>query len=53
MERFLTWWQESRGNMEGIIRAALAHFWFVTIHPFDGWQRTTGTRPDRYGPFPG
>lgn len=35
MERFLTWWQESHGKVEGIIRAALAHFWFVTIHPFD------------------
>lgn len=35
MERFLTWWQESHGKVEGIIRAALAHFWFVTVHPFD------------------
>lgn len=35
MERFLAWWHGSRGNVEGIIRAALAHFRFITIHPFD------------------
>ncbi len=29
------WWHERQGNIEGIIRAAVAHFWFVTIHPFD------------------
>ena len=35
MKRFFTWFYESRGNLEGIIRAALAHLRFVTIHPFD------------------
>lgn len=35
MMRFFRWWHESLGNMDGIIRAAVAHFWFVTIHPFD------------------
>ncbi len=35
MKRFFRWWQESLGNMDGIIRAAVAHFWFITIHPFD------------------
>jgi len=35
MERFLSWWREQRGALEGIIRAAVTHFWFVTIHPFD------------------
>ena len=35
MERFLAWWDESLGSVEGIIRAAIAHLWFVTIHPFD------------------
>jgi Fic family protein len=32
---FLSWWNSSRGSMEGLIRAALGHFWFVTIHPFE------------------
>ncbi len=35
MMRFLSWWEDSQGKMEGIIRAAVAHLWFVTIHPFD------------------
>lgn len=32
---FLDWWKESAGKIEGLLRAAIAHFWFVTIHPFD------------------
>ncbi|MGD2091027.1 MAG: Fic family protein [Candidatus Aminicenantes bacterium] len=35
MERFFTWWQESQGNIEGLLRAGIAHFRFVTIHPFE------------------
>lgn len=32
---FLKWWSESQGMVEGILRAVIAHFWFVTIHPFE------------------
>ena len=35
MAAFFTWWEKSRGKIDGIIRAALAHLYFVTIHPFD------------------
>jgi Fic family protein len=35
MKTFLDWWKSSVGRMDGILRAGLAHFWFVTIHPFD------------------
>jgi len=35
MASFLNWWESSRGSMEGLIRAAVAHFRFVTIHPFE------------------
>jgi Fic family protein len=35
MRKFLSWWDDSKGDVEGIIRAAIAHLWFVTIHPFD------------------
>jgi Fic family protein len=35
MTSFFAWWRDSRGNLDGIIRAALAHLHFVTIHPFD------------------
>jgi Fic family protein len=34
MASFFVWWKNSRGNLDGIIRAALAHLYFVTIHPF-------------------
>lgn len=35
MKHFLSWWEESKGKVEGVIRAAVAHLWFVTIHPFE------------------
>jgi Fic family protein len=35
MRTFFHWWAASRGSMDGLLRAALAHFSFVTIHPFD------------------
>lgn len=35
MQRFLDWFNNGSGTVEGILRAALAHLWFVTIHPFD------------------
>lgn len=35
MRQFLEWWEESRGRVEGVLRAAIAHFRFVTIHPFE------------------
>jgi len=35
MKDFLNWWERSKGKMEGFLRTAIVHFWFVTIHPFD------------------
>ena len=34
VERFLAWFRSSPEQMDGLIRAAIAHLWFVTIHPF-------------------
>ncbi len=34
MERFLDWFG-APGDMDPLLIAGLAHFWFVTIHPFD------------------
>ena len=31
---FLRWFESSKGQGDGILRAALAHFWFMTIRPF-------------------
>jgi Fic family protein len=35
MKSFLLWWKNSENRMDGIIRAAVAHLRFVTIHPFE------------------
>ena len=35
MGAFLERFTDSNGKLEGIVRAGLAHLWFVTIHPFD------------------
>ncbi len=34
MSAFLAWVNET-DSTDGVLRAALAHFWLVTIHPFD------------------
>lgn len=34
MERFLLWLNDP-ANMAGILKSAIAHLWFVSIHPFD------------------
>jgi Fic family protein len=35
ISRFLSWWETSAGKIEGLLRAGIAHFYFVTIHPFE------------------
>ena len=35
IQQFLNWWNSSSGTVEGLLRAAVAHLYFVTIHPFD------------------
>lgn len=35
MDQFLTWWKISLDKIDGLLRAGLAHFYFVTIHPFE------------------
>jgi Fic family protein len=34
MAAFIKWFEQTR-KMDGIVHAALAHLWFVTIHPFE------------------
>jgi Fic family protein len=34
MKKFLEWFN-AKNEIDGLLRAAVAHFWFVTIHPFD------------------
>jgi Fic family protein len=35
MSRFLSWANERKSSTDPVLRAALGHLWFVTIHPFD------------------
>jgi Fic family protein len=37
MQRFIAWFNGDRADrvMDPLLKAALAHFWFVVIHPFD------------------
>ena len=34
MQQFLAWFNADQG-LDPVLKAELAHFWFVTIHPFD------------------
>lgn len=47
MQGFLLWWKSSSNGMDGLIRAGVAHFYFVVIHPFeDGNGRITRALTD-------
>lgn len=35
MGSFLDWLNNNRISIDSVLKAAIAHFWFVTIHPFD------------------
>jgi Fic family protein len=35
MSRFFGWTNDAADKTDPVLRAALAHLWFVTIHPFD------------------
>ncbi|MBL7197367.1 MAG: Fic family protein [Candidatus Omnitrophica bacterium] len=35
MKRFMEWWQRGSKDVDGLLRAGIAHFYFVTIHPFE------------------
>ncbi len=35
IQLFLKWFNDEKNNMDLRIKAAIAHLWFVTLHPFD------------------
>ncbi|MBI4124599.1 MAG: Fic family protein [Deltaproteobacteria bacterium] len=35
INQFLAWWKTSLNKEDGLLRSGLAHFYFVTIHPFE------------------
>jgi Fic family protein len=47
MIRFIAWWNGESRELDGVIRAGLAHLYFVTIHPFaDGNGRVARVLTD-------
>ena len=47
MNRYLRWFNSNDMKVDGILRAAMAHLWFVTIRPFDdGNQRVASCLVD-------
>jgi len=45
MKRFLTWFEKTRrpsNAVDGIVRAAIAHLWFETVHPFEDGNGRVG-----------
>ena len=41
MERFLRWIEQDQG-LDPVLKAGIAHFWFVTIHPFEDGNGRVG-----------
>lgn len=35
MRAFLKWFEDKESNIDPVLKAGIAHFWFVTIHPFE------------------
>lgn len=35
LDRFLAWFSDPPAGLGGLLRAGLAHLWFVTLHPFE------------------
>lgn len=35
MDEFIAWFNSKINKQDGLIRAAIAHLWFITIHPFE------------------
>lgn len=47
MEAFLSWFNNPPPGLDGLIRAGIAHLWFITIHPLeDGNGRIARTITD-------
>jgi len=35
VRKFISWWEKGSITMDGLLRAGIAHFRFITIHPFE------------------
>ena len=41
MRAFLAWFEDAALEIDPVVKAAVAHIWFVTIHPSDGGRSTS------------
>jgi Fic family protein len=47
MDQFIAWFNQPSNSLDGFLRAAIAHLWFVTLHPFaDGNGRLARSLTD-------
>lgn len=47
LQTFIDWFSRHQADLDPLLRAGIAHFWFVTLHPFDdGNGRLTRTLTD-------
>ncbi|MDP8258212.1 MAG: Fic family protein [Candidatus Aadella gelida] len=35
IKTFITWWEKKSKEIDGLLRAGIAHFYFLVIHPFE------------------
>ena len=42
VQRLLDWWNTPPKGVDGLLRAGIAHLWFVTLHPFDDGNGRVG-----------
>ncbi len=48
LDRFITWFNHPPSELDGLLRAGIAHLWLITLHPFDdGNGRVTRAVTDR------
>jgi len=48
LDKFIHWFNHPPENLDGLLRAGIAHLWLITLHPFDdGNGRVTRAVTDR------
>lgn len=48
LQRFIDWFNNPPAQLDGLVRAGIAHLWLITLHPFDdGNGRVTRAVTDR------
>lgn len=35
IDKFINWFNNTKNGVDSLLRAGIAHLWFITIHPFD------------------